>query len=67
MSGVEFTDEASRMSVSEVAFDRMEWNVETVGVVKSYTVEIEREREREREREKNHNYFCGLTSYKSEL
>ena len=63
VSGVEFTDEASRMSVSEVAFDWTEWNVETVGVVKSYTVE----REREREREKNHNYFCGLTSYKSEL
>ncbi len=50
LSGVEFTDEASGMSVNEVVFDFTEWNVETVGVVKSYTVE---ERGRERGREEN--------------
>ena len=58
LSGVEFTDKASGMSVSEVVFDwTMEWNVETVGVVKSYTAgerqrkkEILSEKEKDRER-----------------
>lgn len=57
LSGVEFTDEASGMSVSEVVFDwTTEWNVETVGVVKSYTVG-ERGRERERERREKYCNF----------
>ena len=54
LSGAEFADEASRISVSEVAFDWTEWNVEMVGVVKSYTVGRrgrEREGDGERERE----------------
>ena len=56
--GVEFTDEASSMLVSELEFEWTEWNVETVGVAKSYTVEgkTERERERERERVETVNY-----------
>ena len=43
LEGVEFTDEASSMLVNEIAFEWTEWNVETVGVARSYTVERERE------------------------
>ena len=50
---MEFTDEESSILVNDGAFEWTEWNVETVGVAKSYAAERERAREGEREHSKS--------------